>query len=111
MYVFFFSSRRRHTRLQGDWSSDVCSSDLPRSQTRRMPSSIVTTCAKAAAANSPTLWPITASTSRPKIGRASCREKVEVTGDAGTVKKRKSANKERDRSENKGNKEDTLETM
>src|SRR5256885_361618 len=29
MFVFFFfSSRRRHTRLQGDWSSDVCSSDL-----------------------------------------------------------------------------------
>src|SRR5256885_13124638 len=27
-YSFFFSSRRRHTRLQGDWSSDVCSSDL-----------------------------------------------------------------------------------
>src|SRR2546426_6802603 len=28
-YVFFFfSSRRRHTRLQGVWSSDVCSSDL-----------------------------------------------------------------------------------
>src|SRR5574341_1770991 len=25
---FFFSSRRRHTRLVGDWSSDVCSSDL-----------------------------------------------------------------------------------
>ena len=29
-YCFFFSSRRRHTRLQGDWSSDVCSSDLAR---------------------------------------------------------------------------------
>src|ERR1039457_3831978 len=29
MWCFFFSSRRRHTRLQGDWSSDVCSSDLP----------------------------------------------------------------------------------
>src|SRR5256885_8715647 len=29
-HVFFFSSRRRHTRLQGDWSSDVCSSDLKR---------------------------------------------------------------------------------
>src|SRR3989454_1217157 len=28
MGIFFFSSRRRHTRLQGDWSSDVCSSDL-----------------------------------------------------------------------------------
>src|SRR5438477_13092293 len=26
--VFFFSSRRRHTRLTCDWSSDVCSSDL-----------------------------------------------------------------------------------
>src|SRR5256885_13544775 len=28
VFCFFFSSRRRHTRLQGDWSSDVCSSDL-----------------------------------------------------------------------------------
>src|SRR5215467_15987692 len=28
MFFLFFSSRRRHTRLQGDWSSDVCSSDL-----------------------------------------------------------------------------------
>src|SRR5205807_6422804 len=28
LFCFFFSSRRRHTRLQGDWSSDVCSSDL-----------------------------------------------------------------------------------
>src|SRR5437762_14190897 len=27
---FFFSSRRRHTRYIGDWSSDVCSSDLRR---------------------------------------------------------------------------------
>src|SRR2546429_3283292 len=26
---FFFSSRRRHTRCSRDWSSDVCSSDLP----------------------------------------------------------------------------------
>ncbi|HAY26422.1 MAG TPA: hypothetical protein DCY47_02660, partial [Candidatus Accumulibacter sp.] len=26
--LLFFSSRRRHTRLQGDWSSDMCSSDL-----------------------------------------------------------------------------------
>src|ERR1035441_10448855 len=28
MLVFFFSSRRRHTRCLSDWSSDVCSSDL-----------------------------------------------------------------------------------
>src|SRR5437868_12302899 len=26
--MFFFSSRRRHTRSKRDWSSDVCSSDL-----------------------------------------------------------------------------------
>src|SRR5256885_17007722 len=30
--LFFVSSRRRHTRLQGDWSSDVCSSDLHRTR-------------------------------------------------------------------------------
>src|SRR2546430_12659986 len=28
LYIFFFSSRRRHTRFDCDWSSDVCSSDL-----------------------------------------------------------------------------------
>src|SRR5260370_27501790 len=28
LLVFFFSSRRRHTRFKCDWSSDVCSSDL-----------------------------------------------------------------------------------
>src|SRR2546422_2796633 len=28
IFVFFFSSRRRHTRCSRDWSSDVCSSDL-----------------------------------------------------------------------------------
>src|SRR5438270_11923165 len=33
MYFFFFSSRRRHTRFDCDWSSDVCSSDLPSNST------------------------------------------------------------------------------
>src|SRR5919112_1755400 len=33
-FFFFFSSRRRHTRYWRDWSSDVCSSDLP-AQPRR----------------------------------------------------------------------------
>src|SRR5690554_7358745 len=28
LFLFFFSSRRRHTRCGRDWSSDVCSSDL-----------------------------------------------------------------------------------
>src|SRR3712207_8257995 len=36
--VFFFSSRRRHTRYWRDWSSDVCSSDL-----------VVSVCAERAA--------------------------------------------------------------
>src|SRR5207249_8603276 len=31
--IFFFSSRRRHTRSKRDWSSDVCSSDLRRPHT------------------------------------------------------------------------------
>src|SRR5256885_9100897 len=35
IFFFFFSSRRRHTRLQGDWSSDVCSSDLKESDVSR----------------------------------------------------------------------------
>src|SRR5690606_40828337 len=30
--LFFFSSRRRHTRFSRDWSSDVCSSDLKAAQ-------------------------------------------------------------------------------
>src|SRR5450830_463288 len=33
--LFFFSSRRRHTRSKRDWSSDVCSSDLGRGGRRR----------------------------------------------------------------------------
>src|SRR2546430_10737900 len=32
MCWFFFSSRRRHTRFDCDWSSDVCSSDLKQSK-------------------------------------------------------------------------------
>src|SRR6266478_9328982 len=32
IFCFFFSSRRRHTRFDCDWSSDVCSSDLARLQ-------------------------------------------------------------------------------
>src|SRR5467141_3963845 len=35
--IFFFSSRRRHTRFKCDWSSDVCSSDLWRIAVTRDP--------------------------------------------------------------------------
>ena len=37
-WCFFFSSRRRHTRLRRDWSSDVCSSDLELSAFPEVPS-------------------------------------------------------------------------
>src|SRR6266516_6474117 len=39
---FFFSSRRRHTRSYGDWSSDVCSSDLSATRPTDWPASHVT---------------------------------------------------------------------
>src|SRR5260221_5683774 len=35
-FFFFFSSRRRHTRSLCDWSSDVCSSDLPEAISRTL---------------------------------------------------------------------------
>src|SRR5947199_8021337 len=35
LFCFFFSSRRRHTRCLSDWSSDVCSSDLPLGSSRQ----------------------------------------------------------------------------
>src|SRR2546430_7030329 len=35
-FCFFFSSRRRHTRFDCDWSSDVCSSDLQDDEHARM---------------------------------------------------------------------------
>src|SRR2546430_16070380 len=37
VFFFFFSSRRRHTRFDCDWSSDVCSSDLRPSPSRHVP--------------------------------------------------------------------------
>src|SRR5688572_31271074 len=37
---FFFSSRRRHTRFDCDWSSDVCSSDLHRCSQQELPEAI-----------------------------------------------------------------------
>src|SRR5689334_23710224 len=36
LFVFFFSSRRRHTRWNCDWSSDVCSSDLVAAERREL---------------------------------------------------------------------------
>src|SRR2546421_1923332 len=43
---FFFSSRRRHTRSDRDWSSDVCSSDLGATQTSTKGSDVTTVNSK-----------------------------------------------------------------
>src|SRR5256885_5465021 len=87
---FFFSSRRRHTRLQGDWSSDVCSSDLRSaggargSWTLRLPlelarPAIDTTPLPAAPPDSlfrPERGDYRSAWHALEIGRASCRERV-----------------------------------
>src|SRR5690606_40176513 len=92
-----FSSRRRHTRFSRDWSSDVCSSDLPTpvALTRlRAPGSVMGPSSAdavkaviAASALLPTYGtavdPVSAyekleaksAAPAPKIGRASCRER------------------------------------
>src|SRR5205807_5399398 len=89
-FFFFFSSRRRHTRLQGDWSSDVCSSDL---STVRASSSVVSRPGNSAMplrsssrVRAICCWPRHSSPvvmsvgGWSQIGRASCRERVEVSG-------------------------------
>src|SRR5207248_6602212 len=91
--LFFFSSRRRHTRSYGDWSSDVCSSDLAvelakaqpvgvhadildrarRASFRRLAHEAIR-LVRARRANALDL------AGRKQIGRASCRERVESLG-------------------------------
>src|SRR5699024_12153296 len=74
--MFFFSSRRRHTRSKRDWSSDVCSSDLlsidlllPTPRANRL---IIDALACVL-----------------EIGRASCRERVYNSVDTGGAQKKK----------------------
>ena len=70
--VFFFSSRRRHTRYWRDWSSDVCSSDLASQPeiARQLKSQLK---AWTGELSPPGIWALK---SEGKIGRASCRERV-----------------------------------
>src|SRR5829696_8015885 len=71
---FFFSSRRLHTRLVSDWSSDVCSSDLV-----------------VALALAPLLRAVGVPDghAHDEIGRASCRESLEISVVPVTFKKQK----------------------
>src|SRR5437763_4777433 len=99
MLCFFFSSRRRHTRYIGDWTSDVCSSDLAgdlnvgleacneaiavsRRRTDRLAelhATVVRGLILAAADGV---------RNADEIGRASCRERVWTGGAAGPVKEK-----------------------
>src|SRR6201999_4624686 len=74
---YFFSIRRRHTRCLSDWSSDVCSSDLP----------AIDAWYRVALAGEQ--WLELAEAATRKIGRASCRERVEISGVAVLLKKKK----------------------
>src|SRR6266705_6751003 len=76
--ICFFSSRRRHTSSYGDWSSDVCSSDLALVLTGKP----FVFCAGADVKEFPL------ATTR-EIGRAACRERVEISGVAVSLKKKK----------------------
>src|SRR5437867_12176284 len=90
-FFFFFSSRRRHTRSYGDWSSDVCSSDLTASIRRAISVACWMSCAAPVVTFS---GPNTSSSAtRPQIGRASCRERVEVSGGGGVLKKNSKQNR------------------
>src|SRR2546421_2509253 len=89
-HLFFFSSRRRHTRSDRDWSSDVCSSDLLNNTAHR--SVIVMGCVFIKIETQPITiterWAVLFKrlngnarfnhklSCRDEIGRASCRERV-----------------------------------
>src|SRR4051812_50029462 len=81
VHFFFFSSRRRHTRLTCDWSSDVCSSDLNRGAA---PGQHL-----GSAPHSPACARCWTASGAGQIGRASCRERVEISVVAGSLKKKK----------------------
>src|SRR5690348_17860083 len=86
--IFFFSSRRRHTRWTGDWSSDVCSSDLGRvvfdlweanaAQLRDAGVKRVAIAGLCTLSGGADLWSYRGRGADGKIGRASCRERVSI---------------------------------
>src|SRR2546429_9781647 len=87
MFVFFFSSRRRHTRCSRDWSSDVCSSDLHERQ------SLAARAADQLAGLVRVEQQLAGAGGRrvvvAEIGRASWRGRGEISGVGGSLKKKK----------------------
>src|SRR5207249_9032595 len=106
-FFFFFSSRRRHTRSKRDWSSDVCSSDLSVSAYGMSETILGGNAAIPLSTVAPLklsllleangrLFDIRGATAddvpsiktRFKIGRASCRERVEIWEGGGGIKQK-----------------------
>src|SRR5437867_5472936 len=101
--LFFFSSRRRHTRSYGDWSSDVCSSDLTAATMPPVYRWIADQPGRFAILELPMpfreseeserdavrqIWLLYHGKARAdEIGRASCRERVESWVSGGAVKR------------------------
>src|SRR5206468_5258943 len=74
--LFFFSSRRRHTRSDRDWSSDVCSSDLARPSSWASPtSSAALAGAAGTSASPPPSAAIGGAASRPRSSRTRSEER------------------------------------
>src|SRR5437763_14444209 len=95
-FIFFFSSRRRHTRYIGDWSSDVCSSDLPR-RSGDEPSRAETAAEEtpgAAAPGEASAAEAGRLAEGGQIGRASCRERREIWVGGGGVNTKRAKNGE-----------------
>src|SRR5207253_8122053 len=95
---FFFSSRRRHTRWPRDWSSDVCSSDLLSKRygatANRFRDKLVELLgdSRGNAVKTAEAFEVCEYGTQPtreqllQIGRASCRERGEVSGGGGALK-------------------------
>src|SRR5438045_8902129 len=88
VYNYFFPTRRRHTRCLSDWSSDVCSSDLAAFVRTRMQKHIGRARIRrelmaAGVANDIAARAIAENADeereRAEIGRASCRERGEMS--------------------------------
>src|SRR5436305_4434730 len=100
--VFFFSSRRRHTRCGRDWSSDVCSSDLIVYSRSGGKDRLARLYQPAGSGPFPAVLQVHGGAWNNKdrtdgqntaldlceIGRASCRERVEITVGGSALKKK-----------------------
>src|SRR5438445_13549414 len=91
-FLFFFSSRRRHTRYWRDWSSDVCSSDLDFLDQFKVSIDAAVGVDRdlELVEEVPTEETVHGCLLDVEIGRASCRERVEISVAAATVEERRS---------------------